>query len=140
MSGQNNNKVAKLNNRPLKKKIKKNPTKPLYITILIVIIMFLGVSISYAQLSTIDKQIIAQEKEIDELKKMKMALEAEVKGIKSSSDIQDEAMYKLGMVYPNSEQIVYLDISEDTRQLDVNNNVFLSPILSVLKSFTNTKD
>lgn len=127
---------VKLNNGKVAIKKRKNSAKPLYITIAIVIIMFLGISIVYAQLSNLDKQLILQEKEIADLKKEKMALEADVKGIKSSTDIQDEAMYKLGMVYPSQDQIVYVDISEDKKQMDVNHNVFLSPILSVIKSFT----
>ena len=136
MSEQRKFRQVKLNNRQLKVKKEKNLAKPLYMTIAIVIIMFLGVSIAYSHLSSIDKDIIAKEKEISDLKKTKLALEAEVKGIKSSTEIQDEAMYKLGMVYPSQDQIVYVDISENKRQLDVNHNVFLSPILSVLKSFT----
>ncbi|MDY2986207.1 MAG: septum formation initiator family protein [Peptoniphilus sp.] len=136
MSEQRKFRQVKLNNRQLKVKKRKNLAKPLYMTIAIVIIMFLGVSIAYSHLSSIDKDIIAKEKEISDLKKTKLALEAEVKGIKSSTEIQDEAMYKLGMVYPSQDQIVYVDISENKRQLDVNHNVFLSPILSVLKSFT----
>ncbi|MBL7575294.1 Septum formation initiator [Peptoniphilus asaccharolyticus DSM 20463] len=136
MSDQRKFRQVKLNSRQLKVKKRKNLAKPLYMTIAIVIIMFLGVSIAYSHLSSIDKEIMAKEKEISDLKKTKLALEAEVKGIKSSAEIQDEAMYKLGMVYPSQEQIVYVDISENKKQLDVNNNVFLSPILSVLKSFT----
>lgn len=136
MSEQRKFRQVKLNNRQLKVKKRKNLAKPLYMTIAIVIIMFLGVSIAYSHLSSIDKEIMAKEKEISDLKKTKLALEAEVKGIKSSTEIQDEAMYKLGMAYPSQDQIVYVDISENKRQLDVNHNVFLSPILSVLKSFT----
>lgn len=136
MSAKNKKIPVKLNNRQLLIKRKKNSAKPLYITIAIVIIMFLGVSISYSQLSNLDKEIIAQEKEISDLKKTKMALEAELKGIKSSSEIQEEAMYKLGMVFPSQEQIIYVDINNDTNKMDVNHNVFLSPILSVLKSFS----
>ncbi|EGY79677.1 FtsB family cell division protein [Peptoniphilus indolicus] len=136
MSEQRKFRQVKLNSRQLKVKKRKNLAKPLYMTIAIVIIMFLGVSIAYSHLSSIDKDIIAKEKEISDLKKTKLALEAEVKSIKSSTEIQDEAMYKLGMVYPSQDQIVYVDISENKRQLDVNHNVFLSPILSVLKSFT----
>ena len=124
MSEQRKFRQVKLNNRQLKVKKRKNLAKPLYMTIAIVIIMFLGVSIAYSHLSSIDKDIIAKEKEISDLKKTKLALEAEVKGIKSSTEIQDEAMYKLGMVYPSQDQIVYVDISENKRQLDVNHNVF----------------
>ncbi|RVU54781.1 FtsB family cell division protein [Anaerosphaera multitolerans] len=119
-----------------KKKAYKNSKKNLYITLLIVMIILFGVTFTYAQLANLDKQIIAQQKEIEDLEKTKSSLVGEIKGIKSSSQIQEEAMYKLGMVFPKEEQIVYVDISKDEEQKDVNNNVFLSPIISVLKSFT----
>ncbi|SHH43471.1 Cell division protein FtsB [Anaerosphaera aminiphila DSM 21120] len=114
----------------------KSSKNNLYITLVIVMIILFGATITYAQLTNLDKQIIAQQKELEELEKTKSSLLGEIKGIKSSSQIQEEAMYKLGMVYPKQEQIVYVDISKDEKQKDVNNNVFLSPIISVLKSFT----
>lgn len=131
-------KVIKGNNiKKLKKrKTFRNPRRPLYITLIIVLISFLGSTISYASLSSLDKQIISQQKEIEELKKTRLSLAADVKGIMSSTEIQDEATYTLGMVYPKDDQIVYIDISEEQKNRDVNNNVFLSPIISVLKSFT----
>ena len=45
-------------------------------------------------------------------------------------------MYKLGMVYPSEDQIVYIDSGEEEKVGDINYNVFLSPIVSVLRSFT----
>ncbi|WBW49273.1 septum formation initiator family protein [Peptoniphilus equinus] len=121
----------------VKVKVKKNRNqkKPLYLTLAIVIIMILGVAISYGQLSGLDKELMALESEITELKKNKVTLEADIMGIKNSKDIQEAAMYKLGMVYPNENQIVYIDISEQKATEKVKYNVFLSPILSVLKSF-----
>lgn len=118
-------------------KKKSSQRKPLYITLIIVIMISLGSTFLYAQLSNLDKEIIAQQNEIKELKKTKISYEGDIKGIKSSSEIQDEAMYKLGMVYPEEDQIVYVDVSKNQLPKDVNDNVFLSPIISVLKSFTN---
>ncbi|EFI42176.1 MULTISPECIES: septum formation initiator family protein [Peptoniphilus] len=118
------------------KKINRASKRPLYITLIIVMMVVCASTLTYAQLSSLDKKIMIQQKEISELKKTKMSLIGEVKGIKSSTEIQDEAMYKLGMIYPKENQIVYVDISKDQKQKDVNNNVFLSPIISVLKSFT----
>ena len=119
----------------LKKKNSKMK-RPFYLTIIIVLIIFLGSTFTYARLSVLDKKIIAQQKEIEDLKKTKMSLIAEVKGIKSSNEIQEEAMYSLGMVYPKQDQIVYVDLSNKKEDKDVNYNVFLSPIVSVLKTFT----
>lgn len=127
-----NNKTKK---RPLTKSQKKLK-KSFYLTLLIVMVILSSITVIYAHLSNLDKKIITQQNEISELKKTKMSLLGEVKGIKSSSQIQDEAIYKLGMVYPKEDQIVYVDLSKEEKHKDVNNNVFLSPIVSVLKSFT----
>ena len=116
--------------------IRKNKKKPLFITLVIVMIISIGVTISLAGLSGLDKDINNLDGQIAELEKTKEALIGEVSEIKSSSDIEKEAIYKLGMVYPKEEQIVYIDLSKNKEEKDVNNNVFLSPIYSVLKSFT----
>ena len=116
--------------------IRKNKKKPLFITLVIVMIISIGVTISLAGLSGLDKDINNLDGQIAELEKTKQALIGEVSEIKSSSDIEKEAIYKLGMVYPKEEQIVYIDLSKNKEEKDVNNNVFLSPIYSVLKSFT----
>ncbi|WP_019131703.1 FtsB family cell division protein [Peptoniphilus obesi] len=116
--------------------IRKNKKKPLFITLVIVMIISIGVTISLAGLSGLDKDINNLDSQIAELEKTKEALIGEVSEIKSSSDIEKEAIYKLGMVYPKEEQIVYIDLSKNKEEKDVNNNVFLSPIYSVLKSFT----
>lgn len=116
--------------------IRKNKKKPLFITLVIVMIISIGVTISLAGLSGLDKDINNLDGQIAELEKTKQALIGEVSEIKSSSDIEKEAIYKLGMVYPREEQIVYIDLSKNKEEKDVNNNVFLSPIYSVLKSFT----
>ncbi|MBP2025826.1 septum formation initiator family protein [Peptoniphilus stercorisuis] len=131
-----NKKRTSTGKKKIKKRLNLNKKAPLYISLVIVIIISLGSTLLYAQLSSLDKQIIAQQKELKELKKTKESLEGDIKGIKSSSEIQDEAMYKLGMVYPKEDQIVYVDVSKNELKKDVNNNVFLSPIISVLKSFT----
>lgn len=132
--------MAKMGNKKIKKTVKrktaKRRNKPFYITLGIVIMIFFGSTFWNSQIYSLDEEIIAQEKQIEELKKNKMSLEGKIKGIKSSKEIQEEAMYKLGMVYPEQSQIVYVDISEDEVKKDVNDNVFLSPIISVLKSFT----
>ncbi|WP_138159322.1 FtsB family cell division protein [Peptoniphilus catoniae] len=130
--------LNKKTRKPVKKRIKlnKNSKKPLFITLVIVMIISLGATISYARLSALDKKISSLDTEIAELEKTDMSLRAEVRGIKSSSEIEKEAMYKLGMVYPKEDQIVYIDIKKNKEEKDVNRNVFLSPIYSVLKSFT----
>lgn len=119
-----------------KKHMKRKINIPLVLTVSIVIILIGAVSVLRSQISKIDRDIIAQDAKIKDLEESKMSLEGEIQGIISSSNLKEVAQYRLGMVYPESDQIVYIDVKEDTRKSDVKNNVFLSPIVSVLKSFT----
>lgn len=110
--------------------------KPFIFTLAIVIIIFAAILILYSQIAGLDREILKQKAEIDELNKTKITLVGEIKAVKSSTQIAEEAMYKLGMVYPSEDQIVYIDSGEEKKLGDINYNVFLSPIVSVLRSFT----
>ncbi|MBM7550598.1 FtsB family cell division protein [Peptoniphilus gorbachii] len=110
--------------------------KPFIFTVAIVTIVFVAILILYSQIAGLDREILKQKAEIDELNKTKITLVGEIKAIKSSEQIAEEAMYKLGMVYPSEDQIVYIDSGEEKNLADINYNVFLSPIVSVLRSFT----
>ena len=110
--------------------------KPFIFTMAIVIIIFTSILILYSQIAELDREILKQKAEIDELNKTKITLVGEIKAVKSSAQIAEEAMYKLGMVYPSEDQIVYIDSEEEENVGDINYNVFLSPIVSVLRSFT----
>ena len=110
--------------------------KPFIFTVAIVTIVFVAILILYSQIAGLDREILKQKAEIDELNKTKITLVGEIKAVKSSEQIAEEAMYKLGMVYPSEDQIVYIDSGEEKNLADINYNVFLSPIVSVLRSFT----
>ena len=110
--------------------------KPFIFTVAIVTIVFVAILILYSQIACLDREILKQKAEIDELNKTKITLVGEIKAVKSSEQIAEEAMYKLGMVYPSEDQIVYIDSGEEKSLADINYNVFLSPIVSVLRSFT----
>lgn len=109
---------------------------PLVLTVSIVIILIGTVSILRSQITKLDNEIIAQHSQIKDLEETKMSLEGELQGIISSNNLKEVAQYRLGMVYPEDNQIVYIDVKDDKQKSDVKNNVFLSPIVSVLKSFT----
>lgn len=111
--------------------------KPLLFTMIIVAMVITASTIMYSQIAGLDRQILSTKHEINELKKTKMTLSGDLKGIKSQIEVADIAMYKLGMVYPDDWQIVYIDTKTKNPQGDVNYNVFLSPIVSVLRSFQN---
>ena len=110
--------------------------KPFILTMAIVIMVFAAVLIMYSQIAGLDREILRQKAEIEELNKTKPTLVGDIKAVKSSAQIAEEAMYKLGMVYPSEDQIVYIDSGEEEKVGDINYNVFLSPIVSVLRSFT----
>ncbi len=114
----------------------KYKNKPFMFTMIIVAFVLISVIVMYSQIASLDRQILAQQAKIEELTKVKNTLAGEVKGIRSSAEVADEAMYRLGMVYPKENQIVYVDSSEEEKIGDINYNVFLSPIVSVLRSFT----
>lgn len=119
-----------------RKTIRRKINIPLVLTVSIVIILIGTVSILRSQITKLDNEIIAQHSQIKDLEETKMSLEGELQGIISSNNLKEVAQYRLGMVYPEDNQIVYIDVKDDKQKSDVKNNVFLSPIVSVFKSFT----
>jgi len=83
----------------------------------------------------IDREIQVQEENLMDLEKTKKDLASKVDGIRSSETIINRARFRLGMNYPDDEQIVYIDVDEKTEENDVNQNVFLNPIISMLSFF-----
>lgn len=104
-------------------------------TCFVIFVLLAVMTFHFVQISNLNKEIAAQETELEELKKTKLTLSGTVDGIKSSSEIASEARYKLGMVYPQDDQIVYIDVNDEEEDTRVNDNVFLSPVISVLKLF-----
>ena len=108
-----------------------------YFVSLFILIAFIGGStmVLRSNIGNIDRKIMAQEAQIDELTKTKKTLIAKIDGIKNSDYVIEDAKFKLGMVYPEEEQLVYIEVKDRTEENDVNQNVYLSPVLSVLKFF-----
>lgn len=108
-----------------------------YFVSLFILIAFIGGStmVLRSNIGNIDRKIMAQEAQIDELIKTKKTLIAKIDGIKNSDYVIEDAKFKLGMVYPEEEQLVYIEVKDRTEENDVNQNVYLSPVLSVLKFF-----
>ncbi|MDO5713734.1 MAG: septum formation initiator family protein [Tissierellia bacterium] len=101
-----------------------------------IIFILLGVlTFHFIQISNLNKEIAYQEQKIEDLKKTKLTFSGTIDGIKGSSTIKSEAKYKLGMVYPQDDQIVYIEVDDEEEDKRVNDNVFLSPVISVLKLF-----
>lgn len=64
----------------------------------------------YASLNSMQQDVIKLEKYKKDLIAEKAELNSEIDYIKVSSQIQEEAKYKLGMIYPEESQIVYVSI------------------------------
>lgn len=91
--------------------------------------------VNYLELEKLKNSIERQNVEISELKKTKDSISGQLAGIKSSDEVANIARYKLGMVYPDDEQVVYIQVDKKVAETDVKENVFLSPVISILKIF-----
>ncbi len=113
-------KTKSLKNRKVAKKKKNNSN--IKLSFIGIATMFLILSLSilfrYANITKVRSEITQLEREKVELEKTKQDLIAELEGIKSSSRIEEDAIYKLGMDYPSEEQIVYLTINEVSTDID----------------------
>ena len=99
-----------------RKTIRRKINIPLVLTVSIVIILIGTVSILRSQITKLDNEIIAQHSQIKDLEETKMSLEGELQGIISSNNLKEVAQYRLGMVYPEDNQIVYIDIKDDKQK------------------------
>lgn len=103
--------------------------------------MLLALVVNYLQLEKLKNQLERQNIKISELKKTKDSMSGKLDGIKNSDEIASLARYKLGMVYPEDKQVVFINVEPQEAETDVKDNVFLSPVISILKIFgTNDKE
>ncbi len=99
------------------------------VSILVLLIVFGYASVmlkGYAGISALQVEVSGLEKTKKQLLSQKADLIAELEGLKASLKIQEEAKYKLGMVYPTVDQIVYLTVE------DVKNNEETTDSVSLL--------
>ena len=66
----------------------------------------------YASITSVRQEITKIEREKLDLEKTKMNLIADLEGIKTSSKISEDAMFKLGMIYPEEGQIIYISVED----------------------------
>lgn len=129
-----------MNSKPTKRKINRRPSKGLFPFSLYIIwglcaLMLLVLMVNYLELEKLKNNIERQNVEISELKKTKDSISGQLDGIKSSDDVASIARYKLGMVYPDDDQVIYIQVDKKVAETDVKENVFLSPVISILKIF-----
>lgn len=111
-------------NKKNNKKNKKNSKLNAGVKILCLFsgLLILGISlfilIRYANITKMRMELTQIERQIVELEKTKLDLVAELEGIKSSQDIIDQAIHKLGMNYPKEDQIAYVSVKPMDPNLD----------------------
>lgn len=74
----------------------------------------------YSTISETRMNITSLEKRKNELEQTKFSMISELEEAKSSVKISEEAMYKLSMDYPNSDQVVYLSLGESNDEFREN--------------------
>ena len=98
--------------RPQQKKVHSS-VKLMYIFMAII---FLGTSLliltRYADITAVRTNITKLEREKVELERIKLDLIGELEGIKSSGQIAEDAILKLGMDYPTENQTVYITVKD----------------------------
>lgn len=106
--------------RKVKKKQKtkkKNTNSSVKLIYIFIATIFLGTCLfilsRYAAITSVRTDITRLEREKVELEKIKTNLIAELEGIKSSSQIAEDAVLKLGMDYPTEGQIVYISLRDN---------------------------
>ncbi|GFN35962.1 FtsB/FtsL family cell division protein [Tepidimicrobium xylanilyticum] len=77
------------------------------------LILALFILYRYANITKIRNEITELERYKIQLEQEKEILMAELEGIKSSSRIEENAIFLLGMDYPTQDQIVYVDFENE---------------------------
>lgn len=91
--------------------------KKMYISIAIILfITSLYILYGYSKITSARIEITKLEKEKVELEKIKQDLIGKLENIKSTTKISEEAIYNLGMIYPEEAQIVYVSVSDTTKE------------------------
>ena len=80
----------------------------------------------YTNITKMKLEIMELENQRYELERDREDLIAKLEYIKNSAKIEENAKIKLGMDYPNEEQLVYLSIEELDNGLDIESNKSLS--------------
>lgn len=67
----------------------------------------------YVEITRLRLEVSNLDKEIVKLEKEKQDLVTELESVKNTNKVEEAAKVKLGMDYPNKQQIVYLDVDEN---------------------------
>lgn len=107
-------------NNKKRKKVKQKSNSKILVKIVclfgagIIMVTNLFILLRYANITKMRMDVTSLERRKVELEKNKANLVADLEGIKSSLKINEDAVYKLGMSYPEEGQIVYVSIDDTT--------------------------
>lgn len=118
------NKRGNRNNR--RKRRNNNPLLKLASIISLVFIMAICLFIlkGYVNITEMRMEVTQLEEEKTQLERKKSSLNAEIEKAKSSSRISKEAAEKLGMIYPEEDQIVYVSVKDTIEKKKENTLAF----------------
>lgn len=110
--------------------------KRMYISIaLIIFFSCLFVLFRYVNITAVRLEVTRLEKEVVELQKVKQDLEGTLEGLKSTTKISEEAIYNLGMMYPEEGQTVYVSVNDNV-DLTVAKYSITEKLRSMLSNFS----
>ncbi len=90
---------------------------------------------AHTHIALLNAAIEAQNKALIDMDKTYRDMNADLDEIKNSDEIMKKAKFQLGMVYPDNDQVKYIDVKVRNEENDVNENVYLNPVISVLHIF-----
>lgn len=134
-------KEIKKNKNNNRKNNKKNNRFQTFIKLscLLIAIIILSTSLfilfRYATITQIRMEVTNLERHKAELEKSKLNLLADLDGVKSSLNVSEDAMYKLGMSYPKEGQVIYLSL-EDTVDDTIQSGGISDKLNEVLSMFS----
>ena len=71
---------------------------------------------NYTDITKLSVEINSTDKELENLRKVQTDMQGKLEKLKSESDIVYEAQTKLGMVFPEEDQIVYFSLENSEEQ------------------------
>jgi len=109
-----NERNNKRNNRKRNRRNKKKSSFKMTSIIVAILLMCSGLLIlrRYANISKMRMEVTELEKQKTELEKERLSLTSELEGMKNGSKISKDAIEKLGMSYPQKDQVVYISVED----------------------------
>lgn len=90
---------------------------------------------AHTHIALLNAAIESQNRALEEMDKTYRDMNADLDEIKNSDEIMKKAKFQLGMVYPENDQVKYIDVRLRNEENDVNENVYLNPVISALHIF-----